>query len=259
MVSLFQPKEVAKDKIYPCPNCPMKFSKTLNLHKHLELQHKLVQSLSCCLCEYRTDRKANLLIHLRKHNTPRKQRSLLDMGTKSPQSLVKTMRVYNCVLCGHSDGTLQNLFKHVERVHADVLTSLGGQDPGVYCVVKDVPKVNVPQQPAGTSKSTDSGLQRVMVEMWPGSPAQPVDIEPPWHEAVSPETSTNDELMQGLQALANQASNSNALTEAELHAVCGSEEEKLNNIQVPADQLMNLSSGDFIEIDGEMYKVEFSD
>ena len=98
----------SRDKIFACNHCTMKFSKLINLYKHLHTQHKNIMPIGeqnefyCVVCDFKTTSKKNLLVHMRKHN----------MQEQNPPS-----HVYSCVLCRYVNPKRRNLFQHMMKKH----------------------------------------------------------------------------------------------------------------------------------------------
>ncbi|KAL8599151.1 hypothetical protein ACOMHN_007867 [Nucella lapillus] len=95
------------EKIFACNHCNMKFSKLINLYKHLHTQHRDImpaetEDFSCVVCDFRTSNKKNLLVHMRRHN----------VTDQSPPS-----HVYSCVLCRYMNPKRRNLFQHMRKKH----------------------------------------------------------------------------------------------------------------------------------------------
>lgn len=96
------------DRIFACNHCTMRFAKLINLYKHLYSQHKSLMpdpgasDFQCVVCEFRTNNKKNLLVHMRKHN----------MQDQTPPS-----HVYSCVLCRYINPRRKNLFQHMKKKH----------------------------------------------------------------------------------------------------------------------------------------------
>ena len=98
----------SNDRIFACNHCTMRFAKLINLYKHLYSQHKSLMpdpnssDFQCVVCEFRTNNKKNLLVHMRKHN----------MQDQTPPS-----HVYSCVLCRYINPRRRNLFQHMKKKH----------------------------------------------------------------------------------------------------------------------------------------------
>ncbi|XP_053397830.1 uncharacterized protein LOC123552342 isoform X2 [Mercenaria mercenaria] len=111
------------DKIFACNYCSMKFAKLINLYKHLYAQHKQVMpdegpnDFQCVVCDFRTNNKKNLLVHMRKHN----------MQDHSPPT-----HVYSCVLCRYINPRRRNLFQHMKKKHGIEIIM---KDDGLNCYV----------------------------------------------------------------------------------------------------------------------------
>lgn len=123
----------------------------------------------------------------------------------------------------------------------------------------------------GTAVDKEERTQMVMIELEPGMPATAVEISAPNRaEDVDHEAA---DAIEGLQALAEQviaveqeqvSVETQVVVEGQ-EVVDGQGEETTTtsvegpNIELSAEQIMQLSSGDYIEINGEMYKVEVAE
>ncbi|KAK3583968.1 hypothetical protein CHS0354_033762 [Potamilus streckersoni] len=318
------------DKIFACNHCTMKFVKLINLYKHLYTQHKQVmpnpdgQEYQCVVCDFRTNNKKNLLVHMRKHN----------IQDQTPPS-----HVYSCVLCRYMNPRRRNLFQHMKKKHgieiimkedgttncflagnapviigreegdtnvmsvSDIVTSVVMEEESPLQIVTEddmttansIPISNVisiedlPYTVQSTS-GTDGGMITTHTIM--SSSPQSFSAG----NVLTMQTSTlaeheAAEAIEGLQALAEQAgilesqtveliSNVEevaGITEAHSEEIVAEEQviedstieaalqeavivgEKMDNqsaIQLSSEQLMELAAGDYVEINGEMYKVE---
>lgn len=220
-------------KSFACSQCTMTFSKLLNLYKHLQGQHGVENpgvvdgQHSCLVCDYHTGKKANLLVHMRKHN---------------PASPDKVRTSFNCMICRFGTHRRQNLYYHMSRKHNMHLVT---RNEGTYCNVSEPGQTSnlsiIPSSHSVPGPQTDTQRQTVMVQMAPDFPLSEVVIDTP------PRHSSDDdaaEAIEGLTALAGHAPQPITATETTSEA--------------SASQLMELATGDLIEIDGEVYKVEIS-
>lgn len=131
--------------------------------------------------------------------------------------------------------------------------------------------------------SLEVGPQRtVMLTTDPGMPGTPVQISLPVHTPL-PESDLLNDAAESLQALAgvvpltdpsiddtavNSPSAEDILRQTQVSALDPTDEDNVDlfldnvetnkSLQISSDQLMNLETGDVIEINGETYKVEFS-
>ncbi|XP_023932243.1 transcription factor E4F1 [Lingula anatina] len=292
------------DKLFACSYCTMSFAKLLNLYKHVHSMHGEVHPqdeegvYSCVICDFRTSKKNNLLIHMRKHNV---------MDTEEDDDPYTS---YACMLCEYRNKQRRNLFNHMKKKHK--ISIFLKKDGTASCVVDDSSCITIVQRDEeGTSgenvaierdpitnkeksvKLTDLARSLMSKQKVSGvisnSPnilgrnshtvsqfvsLSPYDSNVVHHEAV--------EAIQGLQALAGDVviesdgtlsaappmvDNVPTMPAATVTAVSvtgGAQGGKTiigdaaSDIQLSAEQLMNLSSGDYIEINGEMYKVEFT-
>ena len=104
-----------------------------------------------------------------------------------------------------------------------------------------------------------------MVELEPGQPPTPIQITPPSHSSSRVDMEAAYAI-EGLQALAQQVTEvttvQDAVTALAVEAPAPEPapvEEPGENIQLSEEQVMQLSTGDYLEINGEMYKVEFTE
>ncbi|XP_052810655.1 uncharacterized protein LOC128238602 [Mya arenaria] len=113
----------SQEKIFACNYCSMKFSRLINLYKHLYAQHETVMPSStesghqCVVCDFVTNSKKNLLVHMRKHNTQ----------DHSPPT-----HVYSCVLCRYMNPRRRNLFQHMKKKHGIEIIM---KEDGLNCFV----------------------------------------------------------------------------------------------------------------------------
>ncbi|KAK3098568.1 hypothetical protein FSP39_020737, partial [Pinctada imbricata] len=304
----------SQEKIFACNHCSMKFSKLLNLYKHLHTQHKNIlpsdnEEYLCVVCDFRTTSKKNLLVHMRKHN----------MQDQLPPS-----HVFSCVLCRYINPKRRNLFQHMKKKHG--IEIILKEDGSTSCYITENPGSTSSETTHGelsigdsvSSNSEDSQLQVLTNEGADNSQLQVLTNEGAGTENIisledlayamshpkpfsgnfvidegkdsikkesksaSPEHGTDAaEAIEGLQALAEQPGivpgkpsrlpNTASKTEVSLcqtevitmdtidasvePAIVTGEEE---GVQLSQEQIMHLSSGDFVEINGEMYKVEIS-
>ncbi|KAL3882453.1 hypothetical protein ACJMK2_028791 [Sinanodonta woodiana] len=318
------------DKIFACNHCTMKFVKLINLYKHLYTQHKQVmpnpdgQEYQCVVCDFRTNNKKNLLVHMRKHN----------IQDQTPPS-----HVYSCVLCRYMNPRRRNLFQHMKKKHG--IEIIMKEDGTTNCFLAGNAPVIIGREEGDTNVMSVSDIVTSVV-MEEESPLQIVTEDDmttansiPISNVISIEdlpytvqsTSGTDgeiitthtimssnpqsfsasnvlsmqtntlaeheaaEAIEGLQALAEQAgiletqtveliSNVEevaGITEAHSEEIIAEEQviedstieaalqeavivgEKTDNqpaIQLSSEQLMELAAGDYVEINGEMYKVE---
>lgn len=320
------------DKIFACNHCNMKFSKLINLYKHLTQQHLDVMPDSgtgefpCVVCDFRAPTKKNLLVHMRKHNS---------------QDHTAPSHVFSCVLCQYTNPKRRNLFLHMRKKHH--IEIVMKDDGSANCVVSDKMQMSLIKQcglnpistgddDEGLTTLTDEEGQLHIVTNDEEVQSGPIAVETlPYtvleHEASSMDTSIvvqgtsyinpladheAAEAIEGLQALSeqsftdNQAAMSGNFMQSLLYSQKPAEVVNLdtmvvevedvssvaqietsqevitmerqanvqlnmshglnleNNVEIPGsqsiqlteEQLSQLSTGDFVEIDGEMYKVE---
>ena len=227
------------EKKFLCSQCTMTFSKLLNLYKHLQAQHNvenpgMVDGLhSCLVCDYRTNKKANLLVHMRKHNP------------SHPAS--KEKLVYTCMMCNcFSTAKRSNLYTHMATKHnMHIMRPEGPPEPLADEDMEEKEEPMVSLLATRDTAQSDSLQQTVMVELEPGMPPSAIVIDPPPKSAIvtdSPAKSSMPaetvEAVEGLTSLSHQPPSMTAVNHQ--------------------GQVMELTAGDFIEIDGEVYKVEFT-
>lgn len=310
------------DKIFACNYCSMKFAKLINLYKHLYAQHKQVMpdegpnDYQCVVCDFRTNSKKNLLVHMRKHN----------MQDHSPPT-----HVYSCVLCRYINPRRRNLFQHMKKKHGIEIIM---KDDGLNCYVTlDNAAAQIQGQSIRSSVMALSDI--VTTQMMEDSSemelaAEPSDDNSTLHaekitidniiaedmesyvvsdtaheqDLISPQVSINStfhasiqeheaaEAIEGLQALAEQAgiletqnidndmtaeivssgieivsteimndgevlTDGDSLTTGETTPVEQSGE-ATEGFELSTEQLNQLASGDYVEINGELYKVEIA-
>lgn len=310
------------DKIFACNYCSMKFAKLINLYKHLYAQHKQVMpdegpnDFQCVVCDFRTNNKKNLLVHMRKHN----------MQDHSPPT-----HVYSCVLCRYINPRRRNLFQHMKKKHGIEIIM---KDDGLNCYVTldnaaaQVQGQNVKSSVMAlsdivTTQTMDDATQSLFIAESSDDSSTfhaekitidniiPDDIESyvvsdssQEHRIVSPQVSVTTvphasvqeheaaEAIEGLQALAEQAgiletqnidndmttgivssaieiASTEIMNDGEVlntsEAIAGTEtvpEEQsgqaAEGFELSTEQLNQLATGDYVEINGEVYKVEIA-
>ncbi|XP_060597283.1 uncharacterized protein LOC132751166 isoform X2 [Ruditapes philippinarum] len=310
------------DKIFACNYCSMKFSKLINLYKHLYAQHKQVMpdegpnDFQCVVCDFHTNSKKNLLVHMRKHN----------MQDHSPPT-----HVYSCVLCRYINPRRRNLFQHMKKKHGIEIIM---KDDGLNCYVtldnaaaqvqgqsvkssvmalSDIVTTQTMDDAAQMEFMTGSGedtapfhAEKITIDNIMADEMESYVVSDSSHEhsMVSPQVSISTvlhasvqeheaaEAIEGLQALAEQAGIletqnvdndmtseivSSAIEIVSTHEM--NEAEVLNSsetiirdegtleevsaegnegFEVSTEQLSQLATGDFVEINGEVYKVEIA-
>ena len=220
------------------------------------------QIYSCVVCNYCSNSRKIVYAHMKKKH--------------KVQVFVKADGTASCVI----DENLPNRY-----VPSSSSTSraegLSGHQQGVVTTGNTV-------QPGQGDKyriKVDDQLetQMVMLELEPGMPPTAVEIAvPPRGEEMDHEAAV---AIEGLQALAEQALVANSqrhqlgrqsdkatkevqqgepqvtanqdLNEGQAEDQAANKD-TTSNIQLSEEQVLQLSSGDFIEINGEMYKVEFT-
>ncbi|XP_062605343.1 uncharacterized protein LOC134267140 isoform X2 [Saccostrea cucullata] len=277
----------SQEKIFACNHCSMKFSKLINLYKHLHGQHKDVlpqdsEEFLCVVCDFRTSSKKNLLVHMRKHN-------LIDQ--------VPPSHVYSCVLCRYMNPRRRNLFQHMKKKHN--IEIVIRDDGSTSCFVTE----SLPASEDSVSNmltvgdivtaETEESSELQIVTDNSNSTQSVISIEDLAYAVSHPKPNTRllkegtmkpriatvvkeheaAEAIEGLQALAGQRGiahftldpHKSDSMETEVITMENPGEimedrdaEKEPGYQLSHDQLMNLSTGDFVEINGEMYKVEIS-
>ncbi|XP_041352056.1 uncharacterized protein LOC121370710 [Gigantopelta aegis] len=281
-----------RDKIFACNHCSMKFSKLLNLYKHLYTQHENIMppqkddEFGCVVCEFQTNTKKNLLVHMRKHN----------MHDHNPPS-----HVYSCVLCRYQNPKRRNLFQHMKKKHhieivmkEDGTTSCFIEDSSTLPDDLDQNLMTVGDIVTTTTSNFDSegdeseyknviSIQNFASLVAPqptaindGEGNLIIDTEISSIQDIQTSHTDAAEAIEGLQALSQQTrvsgvvevmgSDDQTVTLLDQPTVVMNEsrgieefsQEEKQSIQLTADQLVNLSSGDYVEINGEVYKVEIS-
>jgi len=325
----------SQEKIFACNYCSMKFARLINLYKHLYAQHEVVMPSSnecghqCVVCDFVTNSKKNLLVHMRKHN----------VQDHSPPT-----HVYSCVLCRYMNPRRRNLFQHMKRKHGIEIIM---KSDGLNCLVTlDSTAPACAGLPANTSESSEIALSEIVrteevnmndhsiqiitdlsMEKIPFDNIIALEdlgytVQGDSQVLVSPSSSNGQtnvqtheaaEAIEGLQALAEQPGiletqnidndmtaeiiTTEMMDQGEIAIVSTGEEVichqhmqataesgegvEFQNIEefsrelihsgetnatktggdgleLSADQLNHLSSGDFVEINGELYKVEIA-
>ncbi|XP_067675151.1 uncharacterized protein [Haliotis asinina] len=275
-----------KDKIFACKHCTMKFSKLINLYKHLHTQHRNIMpseredEFSCVVCDFHTNTKKNLLVHMRKHN----------MMDHTPPS-----HLYSCVLCRYTNPKRRNLFQHMRKKHH--IEIVMKDDGSTSCFVTDTSNIRedvdhnvltVGDVVTATTAETDSqddpnGVQGVisledLATIVTPEPNQEgnliIDAGQLHNISLNSLVQQHEaaEAIEGLQALAGQINLADSVIEEvqvmddpgldpitmETTVETSKDAEEKSSIQLSAEQLLHLSSGDFVEINGEMYKVEIT-
>ncbi|XP_046581378.1 zinc finger protein 236-like isoform X2 [Haliotis rubra] len=275
-----------KDKIFACKHCTMKFSKLINLYKHLHTQHRNIMpseredDFSCVVCDFHTNTKKNLLVHMRKHN----------MMDHTPPS-----HLYSCVLCRYTNPKRRNLFQHMRKKHH--IEIVMKDDGSTSCFVTDTSNIRedvdqnvltVGDVVTATTAEADShddpnGVQGVisledLATIVTPEPNQEgnliIDAGQLHNISLNSLVQQHEaaEAIEGLQALAGQINLADSVIEEvqvmddpgldpitmETTVETSKDAEEKSSIQLSAEQLLHLSSGDFVEINGEMYKVEIT-
>ena len=278
----------SQEKIFACNHCSMKFSKLINLYKHLHGQHKEVlpqdsEEFLCVVCDFRTSSKKNLLVHMRKHNL---------------QDQVPPSHVYSCVLCRYINPRRRNLFQHMKKKHG--IEIVIRDDGSTSCFVTESLPANEETMnnlltvgDVVTTTASEEAPQLQIVTDDSSNTQNIISIEDLAYAVSHPKPNTHlmkdsapkpriatvvkeheaAEAIEGLQALAGQPGiphfaldpQKQDIMETEVitmenpsEFVEEKEAEKDSGYQLNTDQLMNLSTGDYVEINGEMYKVEIS-
>ena len=103
-----------QEKHFACNFCTMKFTKLINLHKHVHIQHCDLYSVDhsqfcCVVCNYTTTSRKNLLVHMRKHTFPQEM---------EVESMAKSITyAFSCVLCDFSSEHRDHVYAHMKREH----------------------------------------------------------------------------------------------------------------------------------------------
>jgi len=320
-----------QDKIYACNHCSMKFARLINLYKHLYAQHGTVMPAAdsnehqCVVCEFRTNSKKNLLVHMRKHN----------LQDHSPPT-----HVYSCVLCRYINPRRRNLFQHMKKKHGieivmkpDGLNCFVTIDPELSKTEAQTNEIALSEIVKTEAVDSDSPLQIIVGEDGSTFSNEKISIDSyiPLEDmekyVTTTDTETQDSLVsphvihtslqeheaaeaiEGLQALAEQAgiletqnidndmttemATAEIMNDGEITIAAGStgetiipqssgleidteeqyeitdlesevvenviaEPEDDDGIHLSHEELNQLSSGDFVEINGEVYKVEIA-
>ena len=110
----------ASRKLYPCNYCSLRFSKPLTLFKHVRVQHEGASyanldgqqsEMSCVLCDFKTAEKKLLLAHLRKHSLIQKSRK---------------KKIFQCNLCSFSSSIFETYSNHLKEHNADAGNNVDG-------------------------------------------------------------------------------------------------------------------------------------
>ena len=250
-----------KEKLFACNFCTMSFAKLINLYKHIRVQHGNTESdglHACVVCEYRSTSRNNLLVHMRKHNA--------NVSSDPPTQC----KLYSCVVCKFMHPKRQTLYSHMRKVHNMQIVVTKGN---IHCLIdaNDIPNDDDTQLPAMTVSSTDAeqvlisvdASNAALLQMASGSRT---DTAPPGGSFGSSEAIN---AVQKLQVLSQTeetvpldgvvlAEDITVSTDQEEGAVIGQDIATATDIEVCSSELSHLSSGDYVEINGEMYKVEFS-
>ena len=250
-----------KEKLFACNFCTMSFAKLINLYKHISVQHGNTETdglHACVVCEYRSTSRNNLLVHMRKHNA--------NASVEPPAPC----KLYSCVVCKFMHPKRQTLYNHMRKQHNMQIVVTRGN---VHCLIdaNDIADDDDTQLPATTVSSTDTEQVLISVD---ASNAALLQMSPGSHtDTASPGGSYGNSeainAVQKLQVLSQAEDNVPlegvvlsedivVLTDHQKDTLIDQEVETATDIQVCSEELSHLSSGDFVEINGDMYKVEFS-
>ena len=324
----YEPSDfTSKEKLFACNHCTMKFAKLINLYKHLHGQHQAVTPLedgvemSCIACEYKTVRKRNMLVHMRKHS--------FMLGSVAAPS-TGPVHMFSCMLCDYKNVVRETLYEHMKVKHA-LKIEVKPNGSTMYVVKKPSDLPTIPQkiiqnvealrfqehtEQVETNEDTEDDIEtkvlpssgthfsvvesnempadvseevtvdKFVVETPNKSEPQEVVIQFSKDEMgklnlTKPELNNTENVdqfvvgnvqnvisvkqdvqaaqaVEGLQALARQGQGQVGVSQKSEGSVTGKPVAPHADIQLSDAQLQNLSSGDYIEIDGEMYKVEFA-
>lgn len=151
----------AKEKHFVCNFCTMKFTKLINLHKHVSVQHKDLygngesNAFSCVLCNYVSNNRSNLLVHMRKHS--------FQTIANGAAGRSEATNVFSCVLCDFSSQQRAEVHAHMKTEHKVFLLNEA-----------DAKSLQAPT----SGESTEAG-KTVIVQLAPGGPTTSVSIESP--------------------------------------------------------------------------------
>ncbi|XP_067946169.1 uncharacterized protein [Watersipora subatra] len=272
-VSKYQPPDYSeKPKSFACTHCTMRFVRLLSLYKHLHTQHSdllpstIDEKLTCVVCEFRAQSHKALLVHMRKHSA-REANEEEDPGS-----------LYVCVLCKYMNNKRRNLYQHLKKKHK--ISMMVRKDGTVSCVVEPNADVTV------ISSSPGQQVTEVVKVSEEAEVAQPKSdkvvnlLGPDSNRVVNLLDLANSlthkhDIGQLLQKELDSGNSEQAAAEAIVDlatqsvvieeevespipstAILESDENGQGQLQVSEQQLHSLSSGDFIEIDGQTYKVE---
>ncbi|XP_023931820.1 transcriptional repressor CTCF-like, partial [Lingula anatina] len=140
------------DKLFACSYCTMSFAKLLNLYKHVHSMHGEVHPqdeegvYSCVICDFRTSKKNNLLIHMRKHNV---------MDTEEDDDPYTS---YACMLCEYRNKQRRNLFNHMKKKHK--ISIFLKKDGTASCVVEDSSCITIVQRDEEGTSGENVAIER---------------------------------------------------------------------------------------------------
>ncbi|XP_064629086.1 uncharacterized protein LOC135488411 [Lineus longissimus] len=294
--TVYKKKKYAKSdfstvpKIFNCEYCTMRFAKLLNLYKHVHGQHATIHPMApegmfgCVVCDFKTPQKKALLIHMRRHNPESDPEETPNM-------------IFSCVLCQYCTPKRRNLYWHLKKKHKiSLLVNKDGTAKCVVDENGPVSVVSAPTED-GAVDMNGQQVALAVEEPRGSATAKVINVSDLAHSLIQPkvtptggvvqemniqtvevvmsdikiEVSAEDDdaavAIEGLQALAEQTISTHsevAVRESgstQTHSdilVEGAVDVAHQNIELSSEQVMELSTGDYIEIDGEMYKVEFT-
>ena len=216
-----------KEKIHACKFCTMTFSKALNLYKHMNLQHKELQKdreLNCVVCDFTASSRQNLILHLRRHTQSTKSNT-------TGGSCFKKMKLYNCVICNYQSRHHQQVLMHMSSAHN--MQGLTKPDGQVSFVVVD------------TSGIGDAGEVTTAL----------ISSTSDFFEDTEAGTSSSVGLQSGGESQ-SQVLRYSSFTCTDNPTPEIPSDSEVTQTTVLQDELSELESGDYIEINGQMYKVE---
>ena len=263
-----------KEKLFACNFCTMSFAKLINLYKHVSVQHgnttEAIDGLhACVVCEYRSTSRNNLLVHMRKHN------AMASGDAPSPHKL------YSCVVCQFLHPHRQTLYEHMRKQHnMQIIVSRGsvhclidadksGGDPDKHAIaVQDTELLQLASNPHADATQIDASYEgmnaaeklQAMARMIEDDNIPTEDVA--LHDNTTVPTDHDDVTIDHDDAKICHddatIDHDDATIDHDDATIDQEVKAATDVVKMCTDELSHLSSGDFVEINGEMYKVEFS-